>query len=533
MASRRDELNAYTFARKRTVGAFLQPGGGGSDEDAPRPIRAVVPSLVVGALVMAGFGLWGMIKPTAQQGWDDGKNVIVGKDSTTRYVVLPGPNGTKVLHPVLNMASAKLVLPADSKVVFVADSVLDNYKTHGATIGIPYAPDKLPSAQDAQQAKKWSVCDLPGADDDHPNQGVFVAAGPEAATLARKDRLLGDGQSLYVQAPRKNGADGTQYLVDSQGRKHVLGQQGMSDADMTALRIAVFGTQPKPEHVTQQWLDTLADGTAITFPSVPGLTATRTHSTVPLSDPKEQFVGRVVTSGDAYYVVGLNRLYQVTQFTAQLILKNPQTQVAYDRGETVQWDTITPTDNAQNTRDYETSGPMAKVTDWPSAKLGGPVNSTGSGTRQVICSTFDGMTPGGDVQRSVWAWTEFPATFTLGAATAHVSPGHGLFYRAMDNDPQASGSDYLITETGLRYSVPTYSEGQVPASPSAGASAGAAQQAAGAQAGAQPGQPVPNEAQARLGYKDDVPVPVPKAWSDLVPVGSALNTKTAVQEQNS
>lgn len=30
MASRRDELNAYTFARKRTVGAFLLPGGGGA-----------------------------------------------------------------------------------------------------------------------------------------------------------------------------------------------------------------------------------------------------------------------------------------------------------------------------------------------------------------------------------------------------------------------------------------------------------------------------------------------------------------------
>src|SRR5437870_3798781 len=91
MASRRDELNAYTFARKRMVGAFLQPSVGGNDEDAPRPVRAVLPSIVVAAVITAGFGMWGVIKPSAPVGWNDGKSIIQGKDSTTRYVVLPDP----------------------------------------------------------------------------------------------------------------------------------------------------------------------------------------------------------------------------------------------------------------------------------------------------------------------------------------------------------------------------------------------------------------------------------------------------------
>ncbi|PYC81944.1 type VII secretion protein EccB [Streptomyces tateyamensis] len=529
MASRRDELNAYTFARKRMVGAFLQPAGGGSDEDAPRPIRAVVPSLVLGAVVLAGFGVWGMIKPSAPVGWDDGKNVIVGKDSTTRYVVLPGPDGGKVLHPVINMASAKLVLPADSKVVFVADSVLDNYKDHGPTIGIPYAPDKLPSAGDAGQAKKWSVCDRPGADDDHPNQGVFIAAGAEAQTLARKDRMLGGGQALYVQAPRANGADGPQYLVDPQGRKHQLGTAGMGEADMRALRLALFGTQSKPEHVTRQWLDTLAEGSPIVFPAVPGLTAAKSPSSVQLADPAERFVGRLVTSGDAYYVVGADRLYQVTAFAAQLIQMNPLTAVAYDhKPPTVA--TISPADNASYTRDYDSSGPLAKVPDWPAAKPGDAVNGgDATGARAVVCSTFEGMAAGG-VQRSVWAGTDFPAPYTPGTATAHVSPGHGLFYRAMDSSAQASGSDFLITETGLRYAVPANNDGQA-----AGAGAGPSPDPSAdpAQAGAAAAPPSTNEAQARLGYKDDQPVAVPKAWSDLVPAGPVLNTRTATQAQNS
>ncbi|MDH6137260.1 type VII secretion protein EccB [Kitasatospora sp. MAA4] len=522
MAARRDELNAYTFARKRTVGAFLQPGGGGNDEDAPRPVRAVVPSLVLAAVIMAGFGIWGMIKPSAPQGWDSGSNIILGKDSTTRYVILPGTNGAKVLHPVLNMASAKLVLPVDSKVVLVADSVLDNYGTHGPTIGIPYAPDKLPSAADAGTTKKWSVCVRPGADAAHPNQAVFVAAGADAATLARPDRVLSGAQSLYVQAIDQNGVEGTRYLIDPQGRKHEVGTAGMSDVDQRALRSGLFGSA-QPERVTGQWLDTLPKGTAITFPEVPGLTQAKTPSSVQLSDPAERFVGRLVTFGDSDYVVGTDRLYQVSAFQAVLMSQRPMLQNTYD-GKSPTIDPITPSDNANFSQQQAAGGPLAAVADWPQAKpLTAPANAgSAQSGRQVVCSTFDGMN-GSTVQQSVWAGTDFPASFTVGSTSAHVSPGHGLFYRAMDASSEGSGSDYLITETGLRYSVPATSEGTdatASASPSPSPSAGAA-------------QPQVNEAQARLGYKDTVPVLVPKQWSDLVPAGPALNTKTATQAQNS
>lgn len=65
MASRRDELNAYTFAKRRTLAAFLQPSPSGSEEGAPKPLRAVVPGLIAGALTLAVFGAWGMFQPTA------------------------------------------------------------------------------------------------------------------------------------------------------------------------------------------------------------------------------------------------------------------------------------------------------------------------------------------------------------------------------------------------------------------------------------------------------------------------------------
>ena len=178
MASRRDELNAYTFARRRLVSQFLRPDPNGTEEGAPRPLRAVVPGAIVTAVVLAVFGAWGMFSPTAPQNWDQpGENIIISSKSTTRYVVLK-TNGKTQLHPVLNMSSAKLLLTPDKgKVINVAESVLDNGKIpHGPTLGIPYAPDRLPEAKEAGSAKRWAVCERPGEGGRAIQKAAFVFA---------------------------------------------------------------------------------------------------------------------------------------------------------------------------------------------------------------------------------------------------------------------------------------------------------------------------------------------------------------------
>ncbi len=182
MASRRDQLNAYTFAKRRMLAAFLQSSPDGSEEGAPRPLRAILPGVIIGVVVMAVFGAWGMFKPTAPKGWDQpNAKVIIASKSTTRYVILK-TDGEVQLHPVLNMASAKLLLEAGGgDVVTVAESVLDNGKIpHGVTIGIPYAPDRLPSADEAGKAKRWAVCERPSAGGgDSVQKAALVLSGDE------------------------------------------------------------------------------------------------------------------------------------------------------------------------------------------------------------------------------------------------------------------------------------------------------------------------------------------------------------------
>jgi type VII secretion protein EccB len=529
MASRRDELNAYTFARRRTVGAFLQPAGGGNDEDAPRPVRAVVPSMVMSVVIIAGFGMWGLIKPAAPQGWDDTKSIVVGKDSTTRYVVLLDEHGKKILHPVLNMASAKLVLDAGSKVVFVKDSVLDEKITHGATIGIPYAPDKLPDAGDAAQAKVWSVCDRPGGDKQQStvNQAVFVATGVDAKALHSSTFKLAGGDALYVQGPDGGDGKGTvDYLVDAKGFRHELrpARGAVQQQDARAVRTGLFGPNPKPQQVSQQWLDTLGDGTPITFPGLQGFLASGAPSTVRLSSHSDDVVGRVLSfdsnsdgTVDAYYVVGQDQIYKLTDFQAQLFINNPAIGGLYP-GNAVVVNRLTPADEARWAKDE-----LPVPADWPLKRPNRAVNGIDveGSTRNVVCSTYEGLN-GTTVQRSVWASSSYPASFTSGAASAHVTAGHGLLYRAMDGTDVNSGTVFLITETGLRYQVQANNDSD--AKPGAAAAKNAQSgQAAGQDAGAQ----------ARLGYKDIQPGVVPKPWSDLVPAGPNLSTAAATKPQNS
>ncbi|MCX5212857.1 type VII secretion protein EccB [Kitasatospora sp. NBC_00240] len=552
MASRRDELNAYTFARKRTVGAFLLPGGGGNDEDAPRPVKAVLPSVIVGTLIVGGFGLWGAFKPSAPLNWDSTKNIIQGKTSYTRYVVLlDDDKKTKRLHQVLNMSSARLVVPADAKVVVVADKVLDAYPNHGATIGIPYAPDKLPTKAVAGQPMKWSVCNKPGPDDKREtvNQAVFVAGGADAKDLEAKNKVLDTDQSLLVQevdeaqVNGQQGAPTTQselelYLVDSQGRKHAIGGTQTSDQEKKALVTAIFGESAVPQRVKKDWLATLQRGVAISFPQVPGMNpAVKTaNSKVALHNVEDRKIGRLVKYGEKYYVVGESELFPITQFQSMLLLRNPALQYLYnqDKDTHPRIDELTPEEQSNFGQGLLTDNKLKLPDDWP-AKAGEPVNNwtAAKDRKEVVCSTFEGVAEDGKTpRRSVWVGTEYPGKYTGITASARVTAGFGLFYRALDNEAGGSGSSYLITETGLRYAVQANGDGgrKKAATPQPGQSS---PPAAADQQPAQQGQPEAGNAQARLGYNELQPALVPREWSDLVPSGPALSEEAASQEQDS
>ncbi|WP_327353062.1 type VII secretion protein EccB [Streptomyces sp. NBC_01304] len=537
MAKRRDELAAYTFARKRTVAAFLAPSPGGSEEGAPRPIRTVMPSFAVAIVLVIGFIAWGVIKPKAPVGWDTpGEYIIVDSDSTTRYVVLPDevPGSSKkvnTLHPVLNYASAKLMLDkGKGKVIEVPGKEIDKSDIpHGATLGIPYAPDRLPKPEDAEKEKTWAVCERPAKSGTAIDRAVFVLDDEDAKSVAGRGKV-GGSEVLYVNEPTTE----TDFLIDSKGNRLAIGGPKVKltkDEKTTAakLKATAIGSQNIPQQVSKEWLATLNEGQAITFPTVPSIGEPTKVKGLPADGST---VGRVLEADDdaqgkMYYVVLKNEVAAVTPFVAKLLLASPAAEVAY---ATNQIHAIP----ARTTSIIDANGGQAKPfygdKGWPQevpAQANGPETATAA-AKDTSCSVYDGSI-GADKKPNLTAWagTTYPKKVIAESLNAYVSSGSGLLFTEVRGAAAAGGAQYLLTDTGLRYSLP---KGNDNASDKTGTGSGS-DSGSDSGSGGQPSET--DKARTRLGYeKLTNQMYVPYTFAQFIPKGPTLDTGSAKQAQS-
>lgn len=510
MASRRDELNAYTFAKRRLVAQFLQPHPSGSEEGAPRPLRAVVPGVIVGVVVLAVFGAWGMFKPVAPQKWDTPyENVIIASKSTTRYVVLK-TDGKTQLHPVLNMSSAKLLLAPDKgTVVNVDESVLDSGKIpHGATLGIPYAPDRLPDKSEAGSTKRWAVCERPGEGGRAIQKAAFVFAEREQKKTEGASKLQG-GELMYVEGP---GPDRTRYIVDATGKAYAVAK------DELLLRTLV-GQDRAPQRVSADWLATLHPGDAVSFPAIKGTPGTDAGVPGKLQ-AEDNKVGMILaaTSGTRtqQYVVLQGRVAPVSDFVAKLLLSSRDLANLNPNGKV----------KHVSAGAFVPGEAFGQEMNWPTSEPT-PVNSasTASGSRNTVCNVLRGVSEkDGAATLSTWAGTGFPATLPSGSSSAYVTPGSGQLFRQFKGSSPDSGPLFLVTDTGLRYAMQSNGD-------SVQDDAGIGE--SGTKEEKEKSRQEAQQAQNRLGYKDVDPAPVPAAWSAFLPTGPRLSTGAARQPQGS
>ncbi|MDQ0940350.1 type VII secretion protein EccB [Streptomyces sp. V1I1] len=508
MASRRDELNAYTFAKRRLIAQFVQPNATGSEEGAPRPLRAVVPGAIVGVVVLAVFGAWGMFKPVAAKGWDKPKeHVIIASKSTTRYVVLK-TKGKVQLHPVLNMSSAKLLLDPDKgKVINVDESVLDSGKIpHGATLGIPYAPDRLPAAKDAGAAKRWAVCERPGEGGRTIAKAAFVFADREHKKTEGASRLRG-GDLIYVR-----NSDKARYVVDAGGTAYAV-------ADDELLLRQLVGQGRAPQRVSTAWLETLHKGDPVSFPKIQGIPGDDANVPGDLESDANR-VGMILKATDGtrnqQYVVLPGRVAPVSDFTAKLLLSSRDLIGLGQAGRAKSVSAAT----------FQPGAAFGQDKKWP-ASAPRPVNSASAaeGSRNTVCNVLRKVDEdNGSTTLSTWAGTDFPAVLPTGASSAYVTPGSGLLFRQFKGATTSSGFLFLVTDTGLRYAMQSNSD-------SATDSSGIGD--SGSKTEREQRQQEAQQAQNRLGYKDVDPVPVPAAWSTFLPTGPRLSTGAAKQPQGS
>ncbi|WP_344930143.1 type VII secretion protein EccB [Saccharopolyspora gregorii] len=154
MQSRRDQVQAYFFVVGRLISALMR----GRPDEPSTPTRRFVMGAVIGTLlgclVVAGFGVYGLIRPGGNTSWQQAGAIIVEKETGARYLYLQGK-----LRPVLNYSSALLAANNSTggpQVKLVSQNSLQGV-ARATPIGIPGAPDSLPDAENLSRAP-WVVC---------------------------------------------------------------------------------------------------------------------------------------------------------------------------------------------------------------------------------------------------------------------------------------------------------------------------------------------------------------------------------------
>lgn len=498
-------LSAQRHARRRLVAALLsrQPGAAGPlAADAPRPWRLLAPTLALGTASVAAAGVVGALAPTAPADWRTVNALLVDRETSARYVMLHG-----VLHPVRNLASARLLLAEGSRTVTVADGVLNAVSVpHGAPVGIPDAPDDLPGAAEAGRTKTWAAClrtSPPPPAAAGPPPAAPRSAEPSAASAApvlpvARPRLfvLGRGQQALVrrrlspdQAVYVRTPDGAQYLVDAGGTAHALlpgpGPAAAGSAPPPLLVTAVLGGDARqPDQVPRAWLETLRQGDPIGLPRLPRAFDGYVPALGPGVPRRPGAVFRVTDRGRAlHFVVLPDGVHPVSAFAARLLAVGAG---GADGG-------VEPSLPLTAVAGAARLGRYPAGTDWPEQAVEQVPAAA------VLCSVYDGPSGSGSGSGSgpgagfrpllgLWTGADYPVAGPSAGADPYVTPGSGLVLREVAGTDPGLGPVDLLTDAGRRHRLP---------------------QGTGEQ--------------GLLGYGAVRPEPVPVGWAALLPVGPELS----------
>ncbi len=202
MAARKDLLKAHAFTQQRLVSALVDRDPDNTSPPLRRLGLGLFVSIIIGAVAVAGFGLYGYLKKPGNDAWAEANTIIIDNTSGGVFVTADGTT----LNPVTNITSARLITGGE-KIVTVRTSSLAGAE-RGPTYGIKEAPAQLPDPAN-MAAFPMRVCSLPNERDYRFTTVDFNAPSPSAGTAVALITGTGSGQRTYVVV------DGTAHAVES------------------------------------------------------------------------------------------------------------------------------------------------------------------------------------------------------------------------------------------------------------------------------------------------------------------------------
>ncbi|MGW5073273.1 type VII secretion protein EccB [Rhodococcus sp. NPDC004095] len=282
------QVSGYRFLVRRMEHALVRRDVRMLHDPMRSQSRALAAGALLAVIALAGCAALALIRPQDKIG---DARIVVGKDSGAMFVVLED-----TLHPVLNLASARLIVAGADTPVVVQETELGSLP-RGPLLGIPGAPSALPS----DDPGAWTVCDSIAPGGAKAVSTAVIVGGPD---LPDGVRDLSADEALLVQ-----GTDGT-YLVHDGTRSRVdLGDHAVS------LAFDLDGVVPRP--VSAGLLGAIPEAPALTPPVI------RDAGAQPSYSFQGKPIGSVVQVQDAqetrYYAVLADGLQRIGRATADLI----------------------------------------------------------------------------------------------------------------------------------------------------------------------------------------------------------------------
>lgn len=476
MQTRRDQVQAYRFAQARIQSALLTAEPDQPEPPLRRPGVATFAGVMVAVLVTCGFGIYGLLRPASKKGWSDPGVLVVERETGTRFVY-DARDGA--LHPVLNYASARLML--NGKDITVRDFSRASLAgvRRGAPRGTAGLPDALPAA-DGLVRGPWVVCAAAGT---AGTAGTAEAAGTASISVSVGSPPTGQHISgrtgLLVRSQ-----DGTTYLIWNDTRMLI------PDPEIVLPALGLDGVTPTA--VSGTWLNSVVAGPDLKPPLPLNI-----GSAVPYQvGGQTVYLGQVFKValegglGTSYYVVLKDGLTKISNVIALLLLGDPTMKFAYGMQSPHAY-TAQPADvNATPTSSAQVA--VAGFPQDPPALAQAPVDAHGQPVPPAVCAAYTDLS-GNSMSSAVYLAASVPGAGQAAVAAPGqqvrviMPPGAACLARLLPHAGQGSDAVFLVTDLGARNPVPS------------------------------------TEVQQALGYGDVTPVPVPAGILDLVPTGPTLD----------
>ncbi|MGW4356065.1 type VII secretion protein EccB [Nocardia sp. NPDC004582] len=420
------QVSGYRFLVRRMEHALVRRDVRMLHDPMRSQSRAFGAGLILACVALAGCGVVALLRPQDKIG---SSKILIGKDTGAVYVVLDD-----VVHPALNLASARLAVGDAATPATVAESELAK-RPRGQLIGIPGAPTSLGFT--GGDGRTWTVCDALSNDG---SRSLTSAVLVGELALADKASALAPGRALLVQ-----GRDHAYLIYDDQRARIDLEDRAVVDA------LDLRGQTPRP--ISAGLLDAIPEVPPLVPPRIENAGAAPGYA---LGDHLIGDVVRVRTDGK-YYAVLDDGLQPVSALTADII-RNTYRSSAADSAIAQADRTGAPVSAALRVSKYPAQAPiLVDGKDQPVDCLSWrPVGSadTSDGSKHAELSVLTGHTvPIPDRARLVplaQADGDGPEVDSF-----YMRPGAGAYLRSTGIEPDSQRQDglFFLSDYGVRFGI--------------------------------------------------------------------------------